>query len=490
MIMFGYDVFGAPHKSFAASISGFSNTPSTISLYDLLRDAPEAKSNSKWPSNWAYDSAYLVSDDDYLGNNSDHPDDDDIAELFYNYNQSTMTNADRVILYNGDAFEFEAEPGTVAKFRIMYVNNAGGKAKTPYNYVVNIKKNKISVPTACNSSSYPAWSNYQERNTSNSQSGYARFTVELDGDTGSYFGIDMDNTSSNVHASRFKTADGTWQTTKGSPESEGLDRVEIQLISITKKPVRGCTDSTANNYDSNATVDNGGCTYDTTTISSFSATPTTVKVGEPITLTWVLADSNFSKVGIIHNGKDLLAGTGQEQDQSSSFTFTPTVVGNNSFKLQVTWNKPNAATRSQNKSVSVQSATSYIQCTDSNRAKDGNGECADCNSGYYLDSTTGLCSQCSDPNRRKNADGSCGDCNAGYEIVDGICQESANDCSDSNREKNSDGSCASSCKSGYSFDDSNMCVSTDTTSSESSGFNWGLIGVVGVLAAVSVVAIK
>ena len=208
-------------------------------------------------------------------------------------------------------------------------------------------------------------------------------------------------------------------------------------------------------------------------------------------MTWVLADSNFSKVGIIHNGKDLLAGTGQEQDQSSSFTFTPTVVGNNSFKLQVTWNKPNAATRSQSKSVSVQSATSYIQCTDPNRSKDGNGECADCNTGYYLDSTTGLCSQCSDPNRRKNADGSCGDCNAGYEIVDGICQESANDCSDSNRERNSDGSCASSCKSGYAFDDSNMCVSTDTTtSSESSGLNWSLIGVVGVLAAVSVVAIK
>ena len=201
------------------------------------------------------------------------------------------------------------------------------------------------------------------------------------------------------------------------------------------------------------------------------------------------SSSKFSKVSILYDGSEIVP-SDRANAQNSSFQFTPTSVGTATFGMKVTWDKPNAQTRQSSRQVTVQSATSFVQCTDPNRAKDGNGECADCNSGYYLDSTTGLCSQCSDPNRRKGADGSCGDCNAGYEIVDGICQESANDCADSNRERNSDGSCASSCKSGYSFDDSNMCVSTNATSSESSGLNWGLIGVVGVLAAVSVVAIK
>lgn len=491
--MFGYDVFGAPHKSFAAPISGFPNTATDISLYDILRNDPQNKSNNKWPNAWAYDSVYLVSDDDYLGNNSDPFDDDDIAELFYNYNQSTIGNDDRVILYKEDAFNYTAFEGTVAKFRVRFINNAGGNAKTTYNYVVNIKKNSVSVPTACQSTStsYSAWSNYTNKDTTSGASGVTSFDVELDGDSGSYLSIDMDSVSSKVHATRIKTANGTWQTNKTSPDNEGIDRVEIILLGITKKPVTGCTDSQANNYDSTATI-NSGCRYTTTTISSFNVTPGAVKVGEPITLSWALASDKFSKVSIIHDGTDLLAGTGQSQDQNSSITFTPTTVGSNSFKLEVEWNKTNTVKRSLNRSVNVQSATSFIQCTDPNRATDGNGECADCNTGYFLDNTTGLCSQCSDPNRSKNSDGSCGDCIDRYELTDaGICEpviSGGNDCTDSNRETNADGSCASSCKSGYSFDSSNYCQSDSNTGTKSSVGITGILVGVGLLAAVTLIA--
>lgn len=492
--MFGYDVFGAPHKSFAAPISGFPNTAADISLYDILRNDPQNKSNSKWPNAWAYDSVYLVSDDDYLGNNNDPFDDDDIADMFHFWNQSTIGNEDRVILYSEDAFNYTAFEGTVAKFRVRFINNAGGNAETTSNYVVNIKKNSVSVPTACQSTStsYSAWSNYTNKDTTSGASGVTSFDVELDGDSNSYLSIDMDSISSKVHATRIKTANGTWETNKTSPDNEGIDRVEIILLGITKKPVTGCKDPDANNTDIDATVDDGSCTYTTTTISSFTVSPTTVKVGEPITLTWELANAKFSKVSIIHNGTDLIAAENKSQDQNSSIPFTPTTVGSNSFTLEVEWNKTNTVKRSLNKSVNVQSATSFIQCTDPNRATDGNGECADCNTGYFLDNTTGLCSQCSDPNRSKNSDGSCGDCIDRYELTAaGICEpviSGGNDCTDSNRETNSDGSCASSCKSGYSFDSSNYCQSdSGSTKASPMGITGILVGV-GLLTAVALIA--
>lgn len=494
--MFGYDVFGAPQKSFAASISGFVDTNPNMDLYDILRQKlPEAGSGPSqlYPRQWAYDNVYLVSDDDYLGNNSNPYNYNDIAKLFHNYGQTTISNPDQVKLYSGDAFEFEARAGTVAKFRVEFINNKGGNAKTTYNYVVNIKKNSVSVPTACNSSSssYSAWSNYSNTDTTSGASGVTSFEVELDGDSGSYLGIDMNQDSSNVHASRFKTANGTWQTNKSSPYGQGIDRVQITLLSITKKPISGCTDTQANNYDSKATA-NAGCRYTTTAINSFTTTPSVVKVGEPITIAWSLASEKFSNVSIMHDGTDLLAGTGKTQDQSSSITFTPTTVGGNKFELKVTWNKSNSGTPKSNTSVNVQSATSYIQCTDSNRATDVNGECADCKTGYFLDTTTGLCSQCSDPNRSKNTDGTCGDCIDRYELTAaGICEPviaGGNDCTDSNRETNADGSCASSCKSGYSFDSSNYCQSdSDSTTASPMGITGILVGV-GLLTAVALIA--
>ena len=144
------------------------------------------------------------------------------------------------------------------------------------------------------------------------------------------------------------------------------------------------------------------------------------------------------------------------------------------------------------RTINVQSATSFIKCTDSNRATDVNGECADCKTGYFLDTTTGLCSQCSDPNRSKNTDGTCGDCIDRYELTAaGICEPviaGGNDCTDSNRETNADGSCASSCKSGYSFDSSNYCQSdSDSTTASPMGITGILVGV-GLLTAVALIA--
>ena len=95
--------------------------------------------------------------------------------------------------------------------------------------------------------------------------------------------------------------------------------------------------------------------------------------------------------------------------------------------LQITsdWNKPNAAQRNSACQKSKCFASeSFIPCTDPNRQKDSNGECADCKSGYYL-GDDGLCTQCSDPNRKKDSDGRCGDCESGYALAtDGLCQKS------------------------------------------------------------------
>jgi len=370
-------------------------------------------------------------------------------------------------------------------------------------YVVNMKKNGSSsgqsIPTACSSSSVSCFSNYVRDDAA----GYASFRVKLSS-ASDYMSFDVGKPNSSagardtagngaIHAARIKTQCGTWERHDNNEfQDKGGARIQIKLLSVTANTVKGCIDPDANNTDDKATEDDGSCTYTTTTINSFTISPTTVKVGEPITLSWSLSNAKFSKVSIIHNGTDLLAGTGQSQDQSSSITFTPTTVGSNSFKLQVTWDKTNSQTRNLTRTINAQSATSYIQCTDSNRATDVNGECADCKTGYFLDTTTGLCSQCSDPNRSKNTDGTCGDCIDRYELTAaGICEPviaGGNDCTDSNRETNADGSCASSCKSGYSFDSSNYCQSdSDSTTASPMGITGILVGV-GLLTAVALIA--
>ncbi len=286
--------------------------------------------------------------------------------------------------------------------------------------------------------------------------------------------------------------ENVWMDINNEFQDKGGARIMIRLISVTANPVGGCTDPLAKNTDSGATFDDGSCQYTTTTVSSFTVSPTTIKVGEPVTVSSNLASSKFSNVSILSNGSEIVP-SDRSNAQNTSFSFTPTSVGTATFDLKVTWNKPNSQTREASRQIAVQSATSFIQCTDPNRAKDGNGECADCNTGYFLDSTTGLCAQCTDPNRSKNTDGSCGDCIDRYELTAaGICEPTiadGNDCTDSNRETNADGSCASSCKSGYSFDSSNYCQSDSGSSTTASpvGITGILLGV-GLLTAVALIA--
>lgn len=496
MIMFGYDVFNA------TSLVNIPGAPSSTTFKEILRAYPLADSSFGPNRGYAGVNGYVWSKVDVEHNNGNENhlrnlDRDAIDDLFEW--SSGSDSGDWLILYPSDAFHIKGSDATTSLYEIRFVTNDKNSSKA-YDYVVNMKKNGSttgqSIPTACNSSSVPCFSNYVRDDAA----GYVGFRVRLSS-ASDYLSFDVgrpnssagarDGATGAIHAARIKTQCGTWERHDDNEfQDKGGSRIQIKLISVTANAVEGCTDPLADNPTSDATVDDGSCTYTTASIDSFTVSPSTIKIGEPVTVSWNLSSSKFSKVSILYEGSEIVP-SDRANAQNSSFQFTPTSVGTATFGMTVTWDKPNTQTRKSSRQVTVQSATSFVQCTDPNRAKDGNGECADCNSGYYLDSTTGLCSQCSDPNRRKKADGSCGDCNAGYEIVDGICQESANDCADSNREKNSDGSCASSCKSGYAFDDSNMCVSTDTTtSSESSGLNWGLIGVVGVLAAVSVVAIK
>lgn len=500
MIMFGYDVFNA------VSLINIPGAPATTTFRDILSGYPEATSGFHsrtytGPNGYVWTNADLEEDN----GNENHISSQNMGDIedLFKWSSGGDTG-DWAMLYPNDAFHISGSDATTSVYQVRYVTNDKNTAKA-YNYVVNIKRggetNGQSIPTAAGSSSVPCFSNYKRDDAG----GYAQFNVTLQS-AADYMSFDVGRTNSAsgsrdgatgaIHASRFVTQCGTWERHDNNEfQDKGGDRIQIRLISVTANEVSGCTDPQANNYNSNATV-NSGCTYTTTTISSFTVTPSVVKVGEPITLSWALASDKFSKVSIIHDGTDLLAGTGQSQDQNSSITFTPTTVGSNSFKLEVEWNKTNATKRVLNRSVNVQSATSYIQCTDPNRAKDSNGECADCNTGYFLDSTTGLCAQCSDPNRSKNTDGSCGDCLDRYELTDaGICEpviSGGNDCADDNRETNADGSCASSCKSGYSFDSSNMCQRDSSgggTGVLEGGTGMGTLAFFGIIAGLTGLAI-
>ena len=499
--MFGYDVFNA------TSLINIPGAPATTTFSEILTGLPKSTGPNKLGNNSGYAGpngyAWESADGEHNNGNANHLSTMTAGKIndFFKWDDGSSSCPNPkdqdcyMILYPNDAFHIKGSNDTTSVYEVAFVDNPPRPSTKSYDYVVNIKKGGTSIPTACNSSSYPCFSNWV-RDDAN---GKATFRVKLQS-ASDYISIDVGRTNSSagardgatggIHAARFKTNCVTWSRSDNNEfQDKGGDRVQIRLLSVTANEVSGCTDSLANNYDSTATA-NTGCTFTTTAISSFAVTPTTAKVGDPLTLTWALADSKFSQVKIIHNGSDILAGTGKEQDQSSSITFTPTIVGSNSFKLEVLWNKANAETRSQNKNVNIQSATSFIQCTDSNRTKDTNNECSDCKTGYFLDSTTGLCSQCSDPNRSKNTDGSCGDCIDRYELVADICQPIAggNDCTDSNRETNADNSCASSCKSGYSFDSSNYCQTDSGTASTSSLPLMGILGGVGLLSILAIMA--
>jgi hypothetical protein len=58
-------------------------------------------------------------------------------------------------------------------------------------------------------------------------------------------------------------------------------------------------------------------------------------------------------------------------------------------------------------------------------------------------------------------------------------------CTDTNRNTKSDGSCSATCKSGYDFDETDLCVAEVSTSNK-----WTLAGIVGGIGLLAVLAIK
>jgi hypothetical protein len=421
--------FHAESKKFNAPLTGFVNAPSNFTLLDMAKNQsqiPLVDGRGGYPEDWAYDGRQgLVGVDNdkgvslAYGTSYTAP---DVDKLFRWYSSGQIGNEDEVILYDEDAFKFVASPDSIAKFRLRFV----GDSPDPYNYVVNIKKSGNtsgqSIPTAAQSSSVSCISNY------NNNGNYVDFTVTLDGSNGDYLSVDMNKVSSKVANCKFVTKCGVWSRVDASgsddPADKGIERVQIKLLSIEAQPVSGCTDPQSDNYNSSATVDDGNCRFTTAEITSFTVSPSEITKGESSTLTWNLSNGNFSEVKVLENGTNIMP-IDKKQAQNASIVVSPTKLGNNTYKLQVDWNKPNTAQRnSAVKKVNVFAPTSYIPCTDANRQKDSNGECADCKSGYYL-GDDGLCTQCSDPNRKQESDGRCGDCESGYALAtDGLCQKS------------------------------------------------------------------
>lgn len=347
------------------------------------------------------------------------------ANEFFKWSNGTTTGDDKMILYPDDAFNFHPAKGTTAKFKFRYVTNktsSGSKQSSPYDYVVNIKKESVSIPTAANSSSYPTITGYTKQNASSSASGYADFTMEFDGDQDNdYWSIDMSSRSGSIGQSNFET-DGKRFLRVGSksPESQDIDRVEITLLSIVKNPVSGCKDPDASNYNSNATIDDGSCSFTIASINDFKINKSSMTVGESAKISWELSSGNFSEIQLLQDGTNIMP-AGLKTAQNSDTEVSP-AVGDHKYQLKVLWNKPNVTPKtSSEKNLNVQSAASYVQCTDPNRNKNANGECASCKSGYYLDSATDLCSQCNDPLRQKKSNGECGDCISGYSEKNGQC---------------------------------------------------------------------
>ena len=380
---------------------------------------------------WAYKKIGAVHDRQNKVNTSGTLDSSDADEFFKNYSGES-TGDDKMILYRDDAFNFHPAKGTTAKFKFRYVTNktsSRSKQSSPYDYVVNIKRSGettgVSVPTAANSSSYPTITGYTTQNATSSESGYADFTMEFDGDQeNDYWSVDMSSRSSLIGQSNFETGGKRFLRVGGdSPESKDIDRVEITLLSITANQTTGCTDTQANNSGNYDVSDNTQCSYTIATVSSFTLSKSVITQGESAVVSWNLSSSNFDEIQLLQDGTNIMP-SNKKAAKNSNHTVSPSSIGNHTYQLKVLWNKPNVSPDTSSIiNLEVQSPQSYIECTDPNRNKDANGECASCKSGYYLDTASGLCTQCDDPNREKDSSGRCGSCKSGYALKDGLCQK-------------------------------------------------------------------
>ena len=405
--------FNAKNKVFNANLVGIPQAPATATLKEILTGWPSIPGlGYSW--NWGVDGSngFIAGHD---GKNISISNSSNINPVFPWGDDSYIMEEDE-----NQYFHYKPHPKTIAKFTVkVYSDSTSNNYANTY-LSSDVKKGSQTLKEAAESSDVKCLTNY---NTGVSSGGEktAYFDVYLDGSKGDYLSVDFDKKSGSVAQFKMKTSCGTWTTSK-SPEDAYCSYVAVTLREI-KWDVAGCTDSQANNYNPDATRSDGTCTFTTASIDNFSVSKSSMKVGESATISWQLSNGKFSEIKLLQNGTNIMPDN-KKTAQNSSITVSPTTIGNNTYKLVVTWNKANAATRNQTKTINVQAVESFVQCTDPNRQKDSNGECSTCESGYYL-GDAGLCTQCSDPNRKKASDGQCGDCESGYALgTDGLCQKS------------------------------------------------------------------
>tara|TARA_B100000686_G_scaffold96391_1_gene103057 strand:- start:4040 stop:5707 length:1668 start_codon:yes stop_codon:yes gene_type:complete len=260
-----------------------------------------------------------------------------------------------------------------------------------------------------------------------------KVTLWLDGNTPDYIFIDMDDDIKNntfdepvrmdgnkLYAVDIRSEEGSWYS-HYDPDDDDCSTVAVTILEAvyTKE---GCTDSQATNYDSTAGQDDGSCIY-SRAIPTISFDKNAIREGEKVKISWNLDTSGnkgYSRVKIYDDAKSTSTPIKTSTSKNSYYRYTPSGVGGHPIRVVVEWDK-GGTIRQATKTVQVQ--TGFIECTDPNRAKDSNGECADCKSQYHL-GDDGLCTQCADPNRDMDSDGKCTDCMTGYALGDdGLCQK-------------------------------------------------------------------
>ncbi len=311
------------------------------------------------------------------------------------------------------AFHITPKAGYSMKFRVKVYDDQylSKRSKRPKNSAGK----DLPDATGMSNSGYAQITDYVKTSGTGEQ-----VTIVLNGDDGDYLSVDMGGNSG--IAAFLIQIKGAGRFEGNSPQ-DYMNTVAVTLVSISKNPVLGCNDSAATNYNSKATTNDGSCVFETSKINSFSINKSSMKVGDPVKITWKLKSGDFDEIQVLSNGSNIMPAD-KKALQNSNFEDTPTAQGEYKYQLKVIWNKGTAQpVTSSIKSLNVQALPSYIQCTDPNREQNDNGECASCKTNYYLDSTSGLCSQCTDPNREKLSDGKCGDCNSGFSLKDGTCQK-------------------------------------------------------------------
>ncbi len=107
-------------------------------------------------------------------------------------------------------------------------------------------------------------------------------------------------------------------------------------------PVGGCTDSTANNTNTNADFDDGSCTYDPPTVT-LTATPSTIKSGNSSNIKWVTTGNATKLVWLKGNINNTLLTSNKNVTPTSTTIYQCKVTGaggSTTKSVTVTVNSP------------------------------------------------------------------------------------------------------------------------------------------------------